>query len=100
VTTNEVRTSELRWTVLALRGGGLLAVALFGVALVLRLAVLAEAAATVSWAGVLVVIATPPAALVATAAETWRHQRPTALLALAVLVVLGGAAIVALALSR
>jgi hypothetical protein len=90
-------TPDLRWTVLALRGGGLLAVGLFAFGLALRLAGVTDVAASVSWAGVATVIGTPPVTLLATAAETWRDHRGTALLAVAVLVVLAGAALVALA---
>ena len=88
---------DLRWTILALRAGGLLAVALFVGALCLRLVGVLDTAAAISWAGVVVVISTPPAALLATAVETWRRNRRTALLAVAVLLVLGGASLVALA---
>ena len=91
---------HLRWTLIALRGGGLVAVAIFAVGLLLRLLGSTDAGAAVSNGGVLVVIATPAAALVATAAETWPRDRTTALLAIAVLLVLGGASLVAFALTR
>ena len=94
-----MNVQDVRWTALALRGGGLLGVAMFGVALALRLVGNVEVAAAVSSAGVLVVIATPAAALLATSVETWRHDRATALLAIGVLLVLAGATLVAIALS-
>jgi hypothetical protein len=86
------------WTTAVLRIGGLTGVAVFAAALVLHFIGLAPEAATVAWIGVLVVIATAPLALLATAAETFRADRTTALLAVAVLVVLGAATVVALLL--
>lgn len=81
-----------------LRTGGLAGVAVFVLALVLHSIGMAQEARSVAWLGVIVVISTCPLALVATAAETFQVERTTALLALAVLGVLGAATAVALLL--
>ena len=83
-------------TAKALRAGGLAAVAVFAVALVLRVAGLEAEAETIALVGVVVTIATAPAALLATILETFRGERGTATLAAAVLAVLGVATAISL----
>ena len=86
------------WTATALRAVGLVAVLIFAAALSLHVGGLAEQARTVAAIGVLAVIATPPIALLATIAESFRTDRATAWLALAVLAVLGVATAISLVL--
>ena len=68
------------------------------VAFVLRLAGADAVADALALLGVIVLIATPPVGLLATAFEMRRVQRPTARLALLVIAVLGAATALALAL--
>jgi hypothetical protein len=87
--------SPFALTVVALRAGALVVSAVFVIALALQL--LANPLADqVAMVGVLVLIATPAAALAATAIENRGVERATTLLALAVLAVLGVAIAVAI----
>jgi hypothetical protein len=90
----------VRLTILALRAGQLGAAAFFGVALVAQLLVQEQLSMTAATIGVLLVIATPAASLLATIAETWRKDRPTVIAAALVLVVLAVATGVALFIGR
>ncbi len=87
-----------RLTVASLAAGSLVSVACLVVAFGLRLAGAADVADAVALLGVIVLIATPPVGLLTTAFEMRRVQRPTALLALLVVAVLGMATALALAL--
>jgi hypothetical protein len=82
-------------TVRALRGGAGFATALFLSAIVLGV-IGSDVAARAALLGVLAIIATPAISLVATALETWTRERPTAVLAIVVLLVLAVATGVAL----
>ena len=85
-------------TVRALQAGAAFVSGLFATALVLHLlgidVAVAERAASL---GVAAMVATPAVMLLATASERWNLDRPTALLALGVLAVLGLATAVAIA---
>ena len=82
-----------------LQAGAIFVSGLFVTALVLHVlgSNIAERAATL---GVVSLIATPAAALAASAIEHWTRERATALLALAVLAVLGVATAVAVIIER
>ncbi|MEO6349379.1 MAG: hypothetical protein ABIP53_01895 [Candidatus Limnocylindrales bacterium] len=90
----------VRWTILALRAGQLTAAAFFGVALVAQLLIQPELSMSAATIGVLLVIATPAASLLATIAESWRSDRATVVAAILVLGVLLVASGIALLIGR
>ena len=86
-------------TVRTLQAGGAFASALFLAPIVLHF-IGSDIAERAAGLGIAAIIGTPPLSLLATAVETWSEDRPTALLALAVLAVLGVATGVALFIGR
>lgn len=90
----------VRLTVRALRAGQLAAGAFFAVALVAQLLAQTNLSMSAATIGVVLVIATPAASLLATIAESWRSDRATVIAALLVLGVLAVATGVALFIGR
>jgi hypothetical protein len=84
-------------TIRALRAGAAFAIPLFIAAIVLN-ALGIDVAERAAYLGVLAVIATPALSLAATVVEAWSRDRTIALLAVAVLLVLGVATGLALAI--
>ena len=97
---NEDHRPDAQRTIQALTTGTVLSVAVLSLGFVLRLAGQSAAADTVSTIGVVVLLATPAAALVTTALELRGAQRSAAALAVLVLVILAGATVLALLTSR
>jgi hypothetical protein len=83
------------WTVTVLRAGSFSAAVLLTLGFAVTLLALGDAGRIVSLAGVLILLATPPLALVATFLELRAVQPRAAWLALVVLVTLAIAAVVA-----
>jgi hypothetical protein len=83
-------------TLRALQAGAAFVSGLFVTALLLRV-IGHDAADRAASLGVIALIATPAVAMLATAVDRWNRERPTALLALTVLAVLGLATAVAIA---
>jgi len=94
-----VHRPPARWTVFALTAGTLLSVAGFVVDVVLRWLGQPAPADVVATAAVIALLATPAAGLLATSLELRRDQLPAALLALLVLLILGGATVLAVVAS-
>jgi hypothetical protein len=92
--------APVRLTIRTLRAGQLTAAAFFGVALVAQLLGQTQLSTSAATVGVLVVIATPAASLLATIAEARRADRATVVAAFLVLGVLGVATGVALSIGR
>ena len=90
-----MKTERVRWTINALRAGQLAVVVLLGAALALELADATDSGTVAARLGALLLIAVPALALAATALETWRGDRTTAVLAAVVIAVLGVAVAVA-----
>jgi hypothetical protein len=95
-----IERPPVRFTVRALQLGELVAVVLFGVAILAHLAGSTGQATFVGTLGVVMVIATPALALVATMVEARQSDRATVLAALLVLGVLTVATGVALYIGR
>ena len=83
-------------TVTVLTAGSIVAVVLFAAGFLLRLAGQTSLSDSVSTFAVVVLLATPAAALMTTTVELRRVQRSAAILAILVLVILGGATVLAL----
>jgi hypothetical protein len=87
-------------SVAVLIGGTILAVAVFAASFVLRLVGYVDLGDSVGAGGVVVLLATPAAALITTTIELRRGHRPHWALALVVLGILAGATVLALLTSN